>query len=119
MHKMPNYPLIDMTQCPIEEEVSIYYPDGKLIVRTNNELEFNYVRLQIAINSIEGCYLYFKNEKFEILPYGTIEHWPLGLFDKNENMASEFFKNGMFKHEYEKYKNGRLKQHNTVQKVSN
>lgn len=100
MHEEPIYP-IDMSKCPVDEYASVFYPDGTLIVTTNSELEFNYARLQIVLNNIEGCYVYFRNEKYEILPYGTIPHWPEGLFDKNENIVTEIVKNGLLKHELE------------------
>lgn len=100
MHEEPLHP-IDMSQCPVEEEVSVHYPDGTLIVRTDKEIEFNYARLQIVLNNIEGCYVYFKNEKFEILPYGTIPQWPVGLFDKNEKIVIDIVRNGILKHKSE------------------
>lgn len=97
MYKEPLHP-IDMSKCPVDEYASVYYPDGTLIVETNNELEFNYVRLQITLYNIEGCYVYFRNKKYEITSYGTIPEWPKRLFDNNERIASEILKNGLFKH---------------------
>ena len=97
MHKLsPHH--IDMSKCPVDEYVYIYYPDGTLIVGTSNELEFNYVRSQIAIYNIEGCYVYFRNKKYEITSYGTIPGCPEGLFDSNERIASEILKNGLLKY---------------------
>ena len=97
MYKESLHP-IDMSKCPVDEYVSVYYPDGTLIVETNNELEFNYVRLQITLYNIEGCYVYFRNKKYEITSYGTIPGCPEGLFDNNERIASEILKNGLLKH---------------------
>ena len=53
MYKLTPHP-IDMSKCPVDEYASVYYPDETLIVETNNELEFNYVRLQITLYNIEG-----------------------------------------------------------------
>ena len=96
MHELKPHP-IDMSKCPIDGYVSVYYPDGTLIVRTNNETEFNYARLQITLYNLIGCYVYFENKKYEITRYGTILNWPKGLFDNNERIASEILKQGFFK----------------------
>ena len=96
MHELTPHP-IDMSKCPVDEYASVYYPDGTLIVRTNNEVEFNYARLQIVLNNLEGCYVYFKNERYEINPYGVIPNWPKGLFDSNEQIAIQIVKNGILK----------------------
>ena len=86
-----------MSKCPIEEYASVYYPDGTLIIKTNNEIEFNYIRLQITLQNLKGYYVCFKDKKYEITSYGTIPDWPSGLFDANERIISEILRQGLLK----------------------
>jgi len=72
---------IDMSQCPVNEYVDVYYPDGTLICHTNNDVEFNYIRGCIKDMQSVGFYLMYKGEKIGIDKYGNISHYPSGLFE--------------------------------------
>lgn len=48
---------IDLAKCPHEPFITMYAPDGTEIVRTNAELTFNWVRLQIKNIGVDGYYL--------------------------------------------------------------
>lgn len=73
---------IDMSKCPVEEYIDMYYPDGTLIVHTNSDLTYNYVRTEIKEKQPKGCYIVFKGEKIRLDRNNTEEHFPDSMMDK-------------------------------------
>ena len=73
---------IDMSKCPVEEYLDMYYPDGTLIVHTNSYLTYNYVRAEIKEKQLKGCYIMFKGQKIRLDRNGTEEYFPDGMMDK-------------------------------------
>jgi hypothetical protein len=82
-----------MMDCPAERAVEVRYPDGKLIVTTNDEMKFDWVRLQIQKHQLKGCYVIFDGNRYEINDYGVIVDYPLDMFGKHDEIASEILKN--------------------------
>ena len=80
---------INLEDCPKNEYVDVYYSDGTLLAHTNDELEFNWIRLQIKKKGLSGCYIVFRGEKYEIDKYGVLEYQPLGCFDSLEMVLDE------------------------------
>lgn len=70
-----------LDQTPKNIPVEVYYPDGTLLVITDNALELDYIRNIICDNKAEGYYLMFKGQRHEILPNGRVDNWPYGMFD--------------------------------------
>lgn len=55
-----------------EPEIEILNPDGHIIVKTNNELVFDWFRLQIKKNKLEGYKIRTKdNNIYSIFPDGS------------------------------------------------
>lgn len=77
---MEKYP-INMNNCPKNDKVSIYYPDGNIITITDNDLEFLYVRAEIKRLNLYGCYISYKDQIIKINPNGDLSDYPEGLFD--------------------------------------
>lgn len=73
---------IDMKKCPCEKYVDIFYPDGTLIVHTNNRLVYDWVRLQIKEKQLIGCYLMFQGQRISLDRNGTEGDYPEGLMDE-------------------------------------
>lgn len=71
---------IDMRLCPVNDWVDFYYPDGTLICRTNNDIEFLYIRTRIKEMGSVGFYLIFRNEKIEIDKNGNPKDYPDEMF---------------------------------------
>lgn len=71
---------IDMGLCPVNDWVDFYYPDGTLICRTNNDIEFLYIRTRIKEMGSVGFYLIFRNEKIEIDKNGNPKDYPDEMF---------------------------------------
>ena len=46
----------DLENCPKDEEVEVYYPDGTLLIRTNNDILFLYICSKIKENKADGFY---------------------------------------------------------------
>ena len=77
-----DWDIIDMSKCPQNEYVDMYYPDGTLICHTNSDIEFNYVRGCIKDMGTSGFYLMFQGEKINIDKYGNIVgNWPRDMFN--------------------------------------
>jgi hypothetical protein len=73
--------ILDMSKCPKNPVVTFYDRDDIKIGSTSNDVEFEYIRLQIAKNEIDGCYLTYNGEKYQIDSNGQLKYWPKGLFD--------------------------------------
>ena len=73
--------VIDVNKCPKNIPVTIYDCNDELIVETDNDLVFDWVRAEIKEKSLEGCYLIFKGEKIRLDRNGTPECYPDGLFE--------------------------------------
>ena len=58
--------LINVADCPKEKYIDLFEPDGTLIVRTNDVLTMDWVRLQIKNKAIKGCYAVFDGETIRI-----------------------------------------------------
>ncbi len=70
---------IDLDKYPKQEEFEVYYPNGELIVKSDDILLLHYIRTQIKENDIKGCYIIFKNEKITIDREGNLSHYPKGF----------------------------------------
>jgi len=81
--------ILDMSKCPKNPVVTIYDRDDIKICSTSHDIEFDYIRLQIAKHKIEGCYLIYNNKKYTIDSCGRINGWPNGLFDINTHITAE------------------------------
>ena len=81
--------VLDLSECPKNPVITIYDKDDIKVCSTSNELEFDYICLQIAKNKIEGCYLIYNNDKYPIESTGRINNWPSGLFDMNVHLLLE------------------------------
>lgn len=51
--------IIDISKCPIQEKVNIYYQNCDLIVSTNDDIMFTYVLKEIKRLQIKGCFFIF------------------------------------------------------------
>lgn len=66
---------IDLNTVPVEHFVDIYNPDGSLLIRTNDILTFDYIRVQIKRAHAEGFKMKTDDGYFhEILPNGSIRY---------------------------------------------
>lgn len=84
--------ILDMSKCPKNPVVTIYDRDDIKVCSTSNEIEFDYIRWQIAENKIEGCYIIFNDNKYPIESNGRINSWPKGLFDVNTGLLVKIIK---------------------------
>lgn len=73
--------ILDMGQCPKNPVVTVYDRDDIKVGSTSNDIEFAYIRLQIAENKIEGCYFVYDGKKYPIESTGEVHTWPYGCFD--------------------------------------
>ncbi len=64
----------------IPQEVDFYAPDGTYLGKVN-EYEFLDVLVQIKENQYSGYYVIFESQKIRIDKNGTLEDYPIGLFD--------------------------------------
>lgn len=55
----------DLENCPKDEEVEVYYPDGTLLVRTDNDILFLYICSKIKENKVDGFYACMAKEMEE------------------------------------------------------
>lgn len=67
---------IDIEKCPKNHPAKIYYPDGTLIVETDDERIFNYVRAEIKEHELVGCYIEYKGQRIRIDYKGNLENYP-------------------------------------------
>ena len=74
-----NIQKIDITQCPQEEYVDIYNPDGTLLVHTNNLLLFDWICLQIKKRQETGYTVKFDNKIIEVDKNGALQDYPDGI----------------------------------------
>ena len=90
IEKMKKNP-IDTRKCPQNDFVTFYYPDGSEIVKTNDDVMFNYVRNEIRKKRYSGCYLITQRglNKIKIDKYGNLESWPEHLFSANLKILEE------------------------------
>ena len=72
---------IDISKCPKDKPAKIFYPDGELIVETDNPIVFEWIRLQIKEQQLSGCYIEFEDYRLTIDRNGTLSDYPEGLFD--------------------------------------
>lgn len=86
---MKDFHRIDISQCPKDSSCQIYCPDGTLLVETDQELMFNYIRCEIAKTGQEGYYIIFNGERRDINRFGVVEDYPDGLFESGYKLASE------------------------------
>ena len=90
--KIGNSSQVSMRFCPHNDFVKMYDGNGDLICETEEDLVFEYVRAQIAKNRIEGCYLEFRGEKYELTKVANLHYkqeWPKDLFDLLNHYLSE------------------------------
>lgn len=81
--------MIDISECPKNKYVRIFRPDGVLLVKTRNELMFQFIRVKIKEQQVDGYYLIFKGQKITIDRNGMLSDWPNGLFDEETNLLLE------------------------------
>ena len=95
----------DLENCPKDDEVEVYYPDGTLLVRTDNDILFLYIRSKIKENNAAGFYVCMGEEmdkwrnalahgekveeprKMQIANYGRINGpFPKGFFHAHSEL---------------------------------
>ena len=81
--------VIDISMCPKNKSAKIFYPDGSLIVETDNELMFYYIRVQIRKLQLSGCYIEFEGQKIKMDRNGELQDYPDGLFDESTKLLLE------------------------------
>jgi hypothetical protein len=64
----------------IPQEVDLYGPNETYLGKVN-EYEFLDVLVQIKENQYSGYYVIFEGQKIRIDKNGTLEDYPIGLFD--------------------------------------
>lgn len=80
-----------------EEKVYLYNPNDDLIGIITSELQFNDVRLQIVQQKLEGYYIVWNDQKYEINKIGhLIPNWPKGLYDINMNLLTNLIKTRVY-----------------------
>jgi hypothetical protein len=72
---------IDISKCPKNIPVKIYDANDELIVETDDDLVFNWVRAEIKEKQLSGCYIIFQGEKIRVDRNGTPECYPDGFFE--------------------------------------
>ena len=77
---------IKLENCPKNDMVSFYYPDGSLITMTDNDLVFLYIRSEIKRLGLYGCYISYKDQIIRINENGDLSDYPKGLFDAWGNL---------------------------------
>lgn len=87
--------MIDITKCPTEDYVDVYNPNGTVLVRTNDEVMFSYIRHEIAKNRYEGYYVVFHDKKSMINHYGVVEDWDKDMFKWNSHFSGEILRYGL------------------------
>lgn len=75
-----------------ENKVTVYKPDGKELITTDNVLIFNDIRLQIKQKELNGYYIIFEDKKYEININGMIPSWPNGLFDTETHQLTKLIR---------------------------
>ncbi len=75
-----------------ENKVTVYKPDGKKLITTDNVLIFNDIRLQIKQKGLSGYYIIFEDKKYEINTNGMILSWPNGLFDTETHQLTKLIR---------------------------
>jgi len=64
---------IDLSKIPTECYVDIIDPDGNVIIHTNNVVTFDWIRLEIKKNKLEGYTMRCENGKiYPIFSNGTL-----------------------------------------------
>ena len=71
-----------MSQCPVENFVDFYRPDGTLLTHTNDYLTYAWIRAQIKEKQLRGYYIMFNGEKVTLDRNGTESHFPNGMMEK-------------------------------------
>ena len=80
--------MIDIINIPVEPAVTIINPDGSELITTNDITTFNYIRLEIKKNKLEGYKLRTATGCIcNIKPNGKLNCWP-----DNEMPGSEYDK---------------------------
>lgn len=72
---------LDFNDVPKNNSILLYDNDDTLICTINDEIEFAWVRTQIAKHQIKGCYVMFYHNKININLYGIPEYHPNGMMD--------------------------------------
>lgn len=74
--------------------IKVYNPENGLVIKTNEDVLFDYIRVQIAENRLEGYYVIFNERRIPIYPDGRLSEWPEGLGDTFEKQLVRIFKAG-------------------------
>lgn len=80
---IPKSKLINVDKRPENRYVEIYDNEDNLIIHTNSDLDFNWVKARIKEKNLKGCYLIFEGKRIEINEKGCEVENPKGLFDNN------------------------------------
>lgn len=88
----------DVIPHEIEESViRVYDSEGNFVVKTNNELVFNDIRIQIKQKHLEGYYIIIESDKTQTKYYiesnGRFkDKWPEGVFSKLTNQYAKIIR---------------------------
>ena len=72
----PSSDPIDISKMPIEKYVEIYSPSDKLLLKTNNVSELEWILAEVHDKSLDGYYCMFDGNKLEITSDGRIFNTP-------------------------------------------
>lgn len=86
---MTNNNFINIEECPKNKPAKFFYPDGTLIVETDNDLMFDYIRVRIKQEQIHGCYIEFEGHKILIDSNGDLSDYPDGFFTAHMDLLFE------------------------------
>lgn len=64
----------------------LYGPNDEYIGKITNVLQFTDIRVQIKERKLSGYYFLFEGEKICIDKNGSLDKYPHGLFDTEENL---------------------------------
>lgn len=78
-------------RCIRNKPVKIFNPDGTLLCETDNDLQFNDIRIQIKDQKLEGYYLEFEGERSNIDSDGGVCNWMKGLFSTSTDQLNYLF----------------------------
>lgn len=69
--------MINISNIPVEPTVTIINPDGSELITTNDITTFNYIRLEIKKNKLEGYKIRTATGCIcNIKPSGKLSYWP-------------------------------------------
>jgi hypothetical protein len=74
---------------PKESVVLLYGPDKNYICEITTHYDFEWVRLQIAEQHLDGYYFNWEGKSYDIKSDGSIVDWPGGLYSQHTSIVSK------------------------------